>query len=249
MNQQLKNRVALVTGSNRGIGLEILLELAKAGATVIGTAINEEGAAHISNQLKQEHLLGQGIVLDVTDRKMTEQAISSIKSQFSPLSILVNNAAVTRDNLLLRMKDEEWDQVIETNLSSVFYLIRCCLRDMLKEQWGRIINISSVVGLTGNPGQVNYSAAKAGLLGLTKSLAREVASRKVTVNAIAPGFIDTDMTRQLNEEHRKYLLSTVPAGRAGTPQDIAQAVLFLVSPSADYITGQTLHINGGMYMA
>ena len=244
----LKDKVALVTGANRGIGLEIALTLAKAGATVIGTAITEEGAKSFTEQFAQENLSGCGKVLDITQRDLREQLINEINTQFGEILILINNAAVTRDNLMLRMKDEEWEDVINTNLSSTFYLTRLCLRDMLKTRWGRIVNISSVVGITGNPGQVNYSAAKAGLLGFTKSLAREVASRNVTVNAVAPGFIDTDMTRKLSEEHRKLLLSTVPAGRVGQPADIAQTVLFLISPAGDYITGQTLHVNGGMYM-
>lgn len=244
----LKNKVALVTGANRGIGLEIALTLARAGATVVGTAITQEWAEEFSQLFSKENLLGCGKLLDVNRPDLREQVLEEIKSQFGEPSILINNAAVTRDNLMLRMKDEEWESVINTNLSATFYLTKLCLRDMLKARWGRIINISSVVASTGNPGQTNYSAAKAGLLGLTKSLAKEVASRNVTVNAVAPGFIDTDMTRKLSEEHRKFLLSTVPAGRAGQPEDIAKAVLFLASPAGDYITGQTLHINGGMYM-
>jgi len=242
------HRVALVTGASRGIGRAIALGLGRAGMIVVGTATSEKGAADISHALKEEKIAGSGMVLNVTDTQSIEHIISTIKEHYGMPAVLVNNAAVTQDNLLLRMKDDEWNTVIETNLSSVYKLSKACLRDMIKNRWGRIINISSVVGATGNPGQVNYAAAKAGLIGFTKALAQEVGSRDVTVNAIAPGFIDTDMTRKLPEDQRNILLAKIPMQRLGQPEDIAMAVAFLASDAAGYITGQTLHVNGGMYM-
>jgi 3-oxoacyl-[acyl-carrier protein] reductase len=244
----LNNDVALVTGASRGIGHQIALALAGAGAKVIGTSTTAEGAAKLTAELASHGYNGRGATLDVGNPASIEALMSELDSAGEMPTILVNNAAITRDALLLRMKPEDWDQVITTNLTSVFRLSKACLRRMMKERRGRIINLTSIVGLTGNPGQANYSAAKAGLLGFTKSLAREVASRGITVNAIAPGFIDTDMTRALNEEQRAALLEQIPAGRLGSPADIAAAVLFLASDSASYITGDTLHVNGGMYM-
>jgi len=245
----LKNDVALVTGASRGIGHAIALELAGAGARVIGTSTSSEGASKLTAELASHGYNGRGAVLDVGNRASIEALMHDMDTANEMPTILVNNAAITRDTLLLRMKPEDWDQVITTNLSSVFHLSKACLRRMLKERRGRIVNLTSIVGLTGNPGQTNYSAAKAGLLGFTKSLAQEVASRGITVNAVAPGFIDTDMTKALNEEQRAQLLAKIPLERLGNAADIAAAVLFLVSESAGYITGQTLHVNGGMYMA
>jgi len=244
----LENDVALVTGASRGIGHQIALALAGAGAKVIGTSTTSEGAAKLTAELASHGYNGHGAVLDVGNPASIETLMGELEAAGEMPTILVNNAAITRDTLLLRMKPEDWDQVIATNLTSVFRLSKACLRRMMKERRGRIINLTSIVGLTGNPGQANYSAAKAGVLGFTKSLAREVASRGITVNAIAPGFIDTDMTRALNEEQRTALLGQIPAGRLGSPADIAAAVLFLASTSASYITGETLHVNGGMYM-
>jgi len=244
----LKNDVALVTGASRGIGHEIALALAGAGARVIGTSTSAEGAAKLTAELASHGYNGRGAVLDVGNPASIDALMTELDAAGEMPTILVNNAAITRDTLLLRMKPEDWDQVIATNLTSVFRLSKACLRRMMKERHGRIINLTSIVGLTGNPGQANYSAAKAGLLGFTKSLAREVASRGITVNAVAPGFIDTDMTRALNEEQRAALMAQIPVGRLGRPADIAAAVLFLASGPAAYITGETLHVNGGMYM-
>jgi 3-oxoacyl-[acyl-carrier protein] reductase len=244
----LNNDVALVTGASRGIGNGIALALAGAGARVIGTSTTPEGAAKLTAQLASHGYNGRGAVLDVGDAASIEALIAQLDAAGEMPTILVNNAAITRDGLLLRMKPDDWDQVIATNLTSVFRLSKACLRRMMKERHGRIINLTSIVGLTGNPGQVNYSAAKAGLLGFTKSLAKEIASRGITVNAVAPGFIDTDMTRALNEEQRAALLAQIPIGRLGSAADIAATVLFLCSASASYITGETLHVNGGMYM-
>ena len=244
----LENDVALVTGASRGIGREIALVLARAGARAIGTATTSEGAAAITAALCGEGLEGRGAVLDVADGASIEALLAELEAAGDMPTILVNNAAITRDGLLVRMRAEDWDQVIATNLTSVFRLSKACLRRMMKERRGRIVNLTSVVALTGNPGQANYAAAKAGLLGFTKSLAREVASRGITVNAVAPGFIDTDMTRALGEEQRASLLTRIPAARLGSPADVAAAVLFLSSPQAGYITGETLHVNGGMYM-
>lgn len=243
-----KGKTALVTGASRGIGHAIALALGREGAIVIGTATTAEGAAKISQAFQLANIEGVGLVLNAANQDSIDAMFAKIKENHSMPSILINNAAITKDNLMLRMKDEEWDSVIETNLSSVFRITKICLRDMLKTRWGRIINMSSVVGVIGNPGQVNYSAAKAGLIGFTKSLAQEVGSRDITVNAIAPGFIDTDMTRGLAEEQQKALLDRIPIQRLGSVEDIAAATVFLASNAAGYITGQTLHVNGGMYM-
>ena len=239
---------ALVTGASRGIGREIALGLGRAGARVIGTATTAAGAAGISAALQSCGCSGRGAVLDVSAAASIEELLVALEAAGEMPSILVNNAAVTRDALLLRMKPEDWDHVIATDLTSVFRLSKACLRGMMKARRGRIITLTSVVGLTGNPGQTNYAAAKAGLIGFTKSLAREVASRGITVNAVAPGFIDTDMTRALGDEQRAALLGQIPAARFGGAQDVAAAVLFLASSQAAYITGETLHVNGGMYM-
>lgn len=244
-----QQRVALVTGASRGIGLAIALGLGENGAIVIGTATTQAGADRITEALKEKNIRGGGLVLNVTSAESIQQTLATIKERYGMPTILVNNAAITQDNLLMRMKDEEWEQVIDTNLHSIYRLSKACLRDMLKARWGRMINISSVVGATGNAGQVNYAAAKGGLVGFTKALAQEVGSRDITVNAIAPGFIDTDMTRSLTEEQREALLQRIPIQRLGQPADIAAAVVFLASDQAGYITGQTLHVNGGMYMA
>jgi 3-oxoacyl-[acyl-carrier protein] reductase len=243
----LENKVALITGANRGIGQAIALTFAEQGAKVAGTATTSEGAVTISNLFKKHGLKGQGFVLDVTDSTSIQKLFAELK-EFGLPEILINNAGITRDNLLLRMKQAEWDAVIETDLNAVFYLTQQCLKEMLKIKSGRIITISSIVGTTGNPGQVNYAAAKAGVIGFTKALALEVASRNITANVVSPGFIETDMTAKLTEEQRKVLIQKIPAGRLGKSSDIAQACLFLASPAADYITGQTLHINGGMVM-
>jgi 3-oxoacyl-[acyl-carrier protein] reductase len=244
----LENQIALVTGASRGIGHSIALALGKGGARVIGTATSAEGAAKFSAALASHGYNGHGAVLDAGVGASIDALIAALEAADESPTILVNNAAITRDTLLLRMKPDDWDRVIATNLTSVFRLTKGCVRRMMKERHGRIVNLTSVVGLTGNAGQANYAAAKAGLLGLTKSLALEFASRNITVNAVAPGFIDTDMTRALTEEQRAALLTRVPLGRLGMPEDIAAAVLFLVSPTAAYITGETLHVNGGMYM-
>lgn len=244
----LQNEVALVTGASRGIGREIALALGNAGARVIGTSTTAEGAAALSSTLASHGCNARGAVLDAGEAASIDALVHELESAGEMPTILINNAAVTRDMLLLRMKAEDWDRVIATNLTSVYRLSKACLKRMMKERRGRIVSISSVVGLTGNPGQTNYAAAKAGILGFTKSLAREVASRGITVNAVAPGFIDTDMTRSLGQEQRTELLKQIPAGRLGEATDVAAAVLFLVSPQARYITGETLHVNGGMYM-
>ena len=245
----LNDQLALVTGATRGIGKAIAIALGKAGATVVGTATKAEGAGQISAYLKAEGLKGHGLVLNVNDSAQVEEALKAVTAEFGDPIILVNNAGITRDTLLLRMKEEDWSAVIDTDLTSVFRLSKACLRGMMKARHGRIINIASVVGATGNPGQANYCAAKAGIIGFTKSLAREVGSRNITVNTVAPGFIDTDMTRALTEEQRGAMLKQIPLDRLGAPEDIAQAVLFLASPGAGYITGETLHVNGGMHMA
>ncbi len=244
----LQNDLALVTGASRGIGHAIALALGAAGAQVIGTATTAEGAAALTEAFKAKGIHGRGAVLDASKAESVEALLAELEGGEGLPSILVNNAAITRDNLLLRMKQDDWDAVLATNLTSVFRLSKACVKKMMKERRGRIVNITSIVGVTGNPGQVNYSAAKAGVLGFTKSLAKEVASRNITVNAVAPGFIDTDMTRALSEEQRSALQAQIPLGRLGSADDIAQAVLFLVSPAASYITGETLHVNGGMYM-
>ena len=241
----LEGQVALVTGASRGIGRAIAEQLAALGAKVVGTATTESGAAAISAYLGDK---GQGLVLNVGDADSIEQCLEAIKAQFGDIDILVNNAGITRDNLLMRMKEEEWFDIMQTNLTSVYRLSKAVLRSMMKKRHGRIISIGSVVGSMGNAGQTNYAAAKAGVLGFTKSLAREVASRGITVNAIAPGFIDTDMTKELSEEQKEAIFSQVPANRLGKPEEIAAAVVFLASGPAAYITGETIHINGGMYM-
>ena len=234
----LEGKVALVTGASRGIGHAIAEALTKQGAKVIGTATSEEGARKIN-----------GRVLNVRDPAQCDAMVEAISKEVGDIAILVNNAGITRDNLALRMKDAEWDEVIETNLRSVFRLSRAVLRGMMKARWGRIISVTSVVGASGNPGQANYAAAKAGIVGLTKSLAREIGSRNITVNCVAPGFIDTDMTRALPEASRQALLGQIPLGRLGAPQDVAAAVAYLASPDAGYVTGTVLHVNGGMYMS
>ncbi|EKD70382.1 MAG: hypothetical protein ACD_46C00548G0003 [uncultured bacterium] len=244
----LKNKIALVTGASRGIGSGIASTLGLAGATVIGTATTQEGADRISEKFKHDKITGCGMVLNVTSSQSIDELVSAIKSQYGAINILVNNAAITQDNLFLRMKEDEWMQVIETNLNSVYRLSKACLRDMLKAHWGRIITIGSVVGSTGNPGQANYSAAKAGVIGFSKALALEVGSRNISVNTVAPGFIATDMTNALNEEQKQAIFQRIPMQRLGSIEDIAAAVLFLSSDAAGYITGQTLHVNGGMYM-
>ncbi|MDE8773194.1 3-oxoacyl-ACP reductase FabG [Providencia thailandensis] len=240
-----EGKIALVTGASRGIGKAIALTLAARGATVIGTATSEKGAEAISAYLDGK---GKGFALNVTDPASIDETLNNIRQQFGEIDILVNNAGITRDNLLMRMKDDEWQDIIDTNLSSVYRLSKDVLRAMMKKRCGRIISIASVVGVMGNAGQANYAAAKAGLIGFSKSLAREVASRGITVNVVAPGFIETDMTKALTDEQRAGILSQVPADRLGDAQEIASAVAFLASDEAGYITGETLHVNGGMYM-
>ena len=244
----LDGNVALVTGATRGIGKAIAETLARDGATVVGTATTEEGAASITAYLQATQRKGQGMKLDVTDAKSVSETIADIQARLGEITILVNNAGITRDNLLVRMKDDEWDAILDTNLKSAYRLSKAVLRGMIKARRGRIINIGSVVGISGNAGQTNYSAAKAALVGFTKSLAQEVGSREITVNCVAPGFIDTDMTRSLDDAQRTKLIERIPLGRLGSPQDVAHAVAFLASPEAAYVTGATLHVNGGMYM-
>ena len=244
----LKGQVALVTGAAQGIGAAIVLELARMGATVIGTDINEDGANRISAALSAAGAQGRGLVMDVRDTAQVESVIDMVEKEFGSVYVLVNNAGITRDNLAMRMKDEEWDMVIETNLKSVFRLSRAVMRGMMKARAGRIINLSSVVGHAGNAGQANYCASKAGVSGMSRSMARELGSRNITVNCVAPGFIDTAMTKALEEKQRAALVANVPLGRLGTPEDVAAAVGFLASPAAAYITGTTIHVNGGMYM-
>ncbi|MCX7563545.1 3-oxoacyl-ACP reductase FabG [Xanthomonadaceae bacterium XH05] len=243
----LKGEVALVTGASRGIGAAIADTLAAQGATVIGTATSQSGADAISARLAP--LGGAGRVLDVVDGSAIETLVESVSSEFGTISILVNNAGITRDNLLMRMKDEDWQAILDTNLSSVYRMSKAVMRAMMKARRGRIINIASVIGVTGNAGQANYAAAKAGIIGFSKSLAKEIGSRGITVNVVAPGFIETDMTRDLPEAAKSAMLGQIALGRLGSPQDIANAVMFLASPSAAYITGETLHVNGGMHMA
>lgn len=244
----LAGEIALVTGASRGIGRAIAQELGAMGAVLLGTATTEQGAAKISADLEQRGIKGQGLVLDVTQPDSVQPLIKSINEAFGAVSVLVNNAGITRDNLLMRMKEDEWQAILDTNLSSVYRLCKACLRGMMKARRGRIINIASVVGLMGNPGQSNYAAAKAGMIGFTKSLAREVGSRGITVNAVAPGFIDTDMTRAFPADQRQALIQQIPLGRLGQGEDIAKAVAFLACADAAYITGETLNVNGGMYM-
>ncbi|MGD8172296.1 3-oxoacyl-ACP reductase FabG [Vibrio sp. TRT 21S02] len=241
----LEGKIALVTGASRGIGRAIAELLVERGATVIGTATSENGAAAISEYLGEN---GKGLALNVTDVESIEATLKTINDEFGAIDILVNNAGITRDNLLMRMKDDEWNDIINTNLTPIYRMSKAVLRGMMKKRAGRIINVGSVVGTMGNAGQTNYAAAKAGVIGFTKSMAREVASRGVTVNTVAPGFIETDMTKALNDDQRAATLSNVPAGRLGDPREIASAVVFLASPEAAYITGETLHVNGGMYM-
>ncbi len=245
----LDGQVALVTGASRGIGQAIAFELGRRGARVIGTATSENGAKSIGDYLKQQQIEGRGAVLDVADADSVSSVVADVTAIEGAITILVNNAGITRDNLLLRMKPEEWDDVLNTNLSALFRTCKSCLRGMMKARYGRIINISSVVGLMGNPGQTNYAAAKAGMIGFTKSLAREIGARGITVNTVAPGFIETDMTRAMTGEQRERLTSQIPLNRLGGPEDIASTVAFLASPAAGYITGETLHVNGGMFMA
>ncbi|MEE6075221.1 3-oxoacyl-ACP reductase FabG [Avibacterium paragallinarum] len=242
----MQGKIALVTGATRGIGRAIAEELSAKGAFVIGTATSEKGAESISAYLGEK---GKGLVLNVADAQSIDAVLAQIKADFGDIDILVNNAGITRDNLLMRMKEEEWFDILQTNLTSVFHLSKAMLRSMMKKRFGRIITIGSVVGSMGNPGQANYCAAKAGLIGFSKALAKEVASRGITVNVVAPGFIATDMTDALTEEQKAATLANVPAGRLGEPKDIAKAVAFLASDDAGYITGSTLHVNGGMYMA
>ncbi len=247
MNLSLTHEIALVTGASRGIGQAITLALGQAGATVIGTATTPAGAEAITQFCNTQNIQGKGVLLDISSTDSINALLNDLKSAMP--SILVNNAAITRDNLLMRMKDEEWDAVINTDLTAVYRLSKACIRAMLKAKHGRIINIASVVGLTGNAGQANYVAAKAGMIGFSKSLAQEIGSRNITVNTIAPGFIHTDMTKHLTEEQQTILLQRIPLGRMGQPADVAQAVVFLASSAAAYITGETLHVNGGLYMS
>ena len=244
----LTGQIALVTGSSRGIGQAIAHALGKQGATVIGTATSEAGAKNISEMLESAGIKGIGMVLNVAEQDSIVECLKAVTTDFGPPDILVNNAGITRDNLLMMMKDEQWNDIINTNLSSVFRMCKAVIRPMMKKRHGRIINISSVVGVTGNAGQTNYAASKAGLIGFTKSLAREIGSRNITVNTVAPGFIDTDMTRELSEEQKTKMIDQIPLGRLGNADEIASAVVFLASPGAAYITGETIHVNGGMYM-
>ena len=244
----LKGQIALVTGASRGIGRAIALDLGREGATVIGTATSEAGAADIQKALEAVSVQGWGAALNVTDAAACEAVMGEIEKRFGPVSVLVNNAGITRDNLAMRMKDDEWDAVMDTNLKAVFRLSKAVMRGMMKARYGRIINVTSVVGSSGNPGQVNYAAAKAGVAGMSRALARELGSRNITVNCVAPGFIDTDMTKALPDVQRDALLGQIPLGRLGHSDEVAAAVAFLASPRAGYITGTTLHVNGGMYM-
>lgn len=245
----LSKDIALVTGASRGIGLAIALELGRQGATVVGTSTSQNGVEVINKALRDNNISGSGYVLNVNDQAAIDEALAAIEKTYGAPTILVNNAGVTRDNLLMRMKDDEWNDIIETNLSSVYRLTKACVRGMMQARRGRIISISSVVGVMGNAGQTNYAAAKAGMIGFTKSLAREIGSRGITVNAVAPGFIDTDMTRSLSDQHKNALLEKIPLNRLGQMEEVAAAVAFLASPAASYITGETLHVNGGMFMS
>ncbi len=246
---KLEEQITLVTGASRGIGRSIAETLGKAGATVIGTATTDAGAQSISDYFAEAGIKGKGMNLNVTDQASIDALIKAVTAEYGAITVLVNNAGITRDNLMLRMKEEEWDAIISTNLTSVYRLSKACLKGMMKARSGRIISISSVVGATGNAGQANYAAAKAGVVGFSKSLAQEIGSRGITVNVVAPGFIDTDMTRELSAEQRKKLLENIPMRKLGQPEDIANAVLFLASDMASYISGETLHVNGGMYMS
>ena len=245
----LEGKIALVTGASRGIGKAIAEALGAQGATVIGTATTEGGAEAITQRFAEAGIKGQGMRLDVGDETSVDAVMKDISDRFGAVSVLVNNAGITRDNLLMRMKSDEWDSVLNTNLTSVYRMSKACLRAMMKAKTGRIITIASVVGASGNAGQTNYSAAKAGMFGFTKSLAQEVGSRGITVNAVAPGFIDTDMTRELPDAQRDALLGSIPLGRLGKPEEIASVVVFLASEAAAYVTGETIHVNGGMYMS
>ncbi|WP_096084502.1 3-oxoacyl-ACP reductase FabG [Agaribacterium haliotis] len=244
----LEAKVALVTGASRGIGAAIAAELGKSGAKVVGTATSEKGAAAISARFAEEGVEGEGMVLNVTDADSVAALLKTVQEKYGAPQILVNNAGITKDNLLMRMSDDEWFDVINTNLSAVYRLSKAVLRGMMKARWGRIVNISSVVGQMGNAGQTNYSATKAGVMGFTRSLAKEVGSRNITVNAVAPGFIDTDMTRELTDEQKAPMLAAIPLARLGQPEEIAKTVKFLSSDDASYVTGETIHVNGGMYM-
>ena len=244
----LKDKVILVTGAAQGIGAAIVRELGRHGATIVGTGINEKDAERIDAALAEQKIPGRSIVMDVRDTEQIDAGIAQIEKEYGSIYALVNNAGITRDNLAMRMKDEEWDAVIDTNLKAVFRLCRAVMRGMMKAREGRIINISSVVGYAGNAGQANYCASKAGVAGMSRALARELGSRNITVNCVAPGFIDTDMTRVLEEKQREALAANVPLGRLGQPEDVAAAVAFLTSPGAGYISGTTIHVNGGMYM-
>jgi 3-oxoacyl-[acyl-carrier protein] reductase len=244
----LNEKVAIVTGASRGIGAAIALELGSAGATVIGTATSEGGAGSISAYLNEAGVKGEGMVLNVTDADSVAAFISAVQEKYGAATVLVNNAGITKDNLLMRMGEDEWFDVINTNLSAIYRLSKGCLRGMMKARFGRIVNISSVVGQMGNAGQTNYSATKAGVMGFTRSLAKEVGSRNITVNAVAPGFIDTDMTKVLSDDQKKVMLDAIPLARLGQPEEIARVVRFLCSEDSSYITGETLHVNGGMYM-
>jgi 3-oxoacyl-[acyl-carrier protein] reductase len=245
----LEGEVALVTGASRGIGRAIAESLGRAGAVVVGTATTEAGAVAIGEALAAAGLQGRGAMLDVADQASVDAVVKNVAGQEGAITILVNNAGITRDNLLLRMQPDDWDAIVSTNLSSVYRTSRACLRGMMKARRGRIINIGSVVGLMGNPGQANYCAAKAGIVGFTRALAREVGSRNITVNTVAPGFIETDMTRALDESQREAMAAQIPLGRLGAPEDIAAAVVYLASPAGGYVTGETLNVNGGLYMA
>lgn len=244
----LTDKIALVTGATRGIGRAIALQLGKQGATVIGTATSEEGADKISAYLADAGVKGRGVTLEVRDAEQLNDTLVAIAKEFGAITVLVNSAGITRDNLTMRMADDEWDAVIDTNLKAVFRLSRGVMRGMMKARFGRIVNITSVVGYSGNAGQANYCAAKAGVAGMSRSLARELGSRNITVNCVAPGFIATDMTHALDDKQKEAMLASIPLGRAGTPEDIAGAVSFLVSPAAAYVTGTTVHVNGGMFM-
>lgn len=249
MDSNLSGKVAVVTGASRGIGRAVALELGRLGATVIGTATSDAGAADIQGAIEAAGIIGLGRKLDVTDPAACEELLGEVEKRYGAVTILVNNAGITRDNLAMRMKDEEWDAVIETNLKAVYRMSRLVMRGMMKARNGRIVNITSVVGSSGNAGQANYAAAKAGVAGMSRALARELGSRGITVNCVAPGFIDTDMTKALSDESRGALVGQIALGRLGQPEEIAAAVAFLASPAAAYVTGTTLHVNGGMYMA
>lgn len=244
----LTDRIALVTGASRGIGQAIALALGAQNAVVIGTATSQAGADAIAARLAENDIRGGGLALDVADSESVAACLKQVGEQFGAPDILVNNAGITRDTLLMTMKDEQWEEILNTNLGSVYRMCKAVIRPMMKKRAGRIVNISSVVGATGNPGQTNYAAAKAGMVGFAKSLAREIGSRGITVNTVAPGFIDTDMTRELPEEQREALTGQIPLGRLGSTEEVAAAVVFLASPAAAYITGETIHVNGGMYM-